>query len=81
MPLTAVTLVHTDRSGEVLRETNSCFGRRLIADQADGAFDLEASNLVKPLEERTSLGEDFDPPPAGALFPRTPVGFDPLPAV
>ncbi len=59
---------------------HSVFGFKLIASRADGSFDPDESNLVKALEGRTPFGEDLEPPPPGALFPRMPVGFPPASA-
>jgi len=58
----------------------SVFGRRLIAQRADGTFDPDESNLVKALEGRPPFGDDLTPPPAGAFWPRMPVGYPPVPA-
>jgi len=46
----------------------------------DGTFDPENSNLIKALEGRAPFGKDLVPPPAGAIFPRMPLGYPPVPA-
>ncbi|MGO9469320.1 MAG: ferritin-like domain-containing protein [Isosphaeraceae bacterium] len=57
----------------------SVFGRKLIAVEADGSFDPDASNLVKALEGRPPFGSDLNPPPPGAMIERMPVGFPTVP--
>lgn len=58
----------------------SIFGRKLIVQRADGAFDPDESNLVKAIEGRPPFGDDMEPPPPGAFWPRMPFGYPPVPA-
>jgi hypothetical protein len=60
---------------------HSVFGRKLIAVRPNGTFDPEESNLIKALEGRAPFGDDLNPPTPGALFPRMPFGFPPVPQV
>ncbi len=57
---------------------HSVFGYKVIVARPDGTFDPDESNLVKALEGRSPFGDDLNPPPPGALFPRMPVGFPPV---
>jgi hypothetical protein len=56
------------------------FGRKLISVDANGGFKADESNLVKALEGRAPFGNDLDPAPAGAIYPRMPADFPPVPA-
>lgn len=58
----------------------SIFGRKVIVQRPDGTFDPDESNLVKALEGRAPFGKNLMPPPPGAIWPRMPDGYDPVPS-
>ncbi len=55
------------------------FGKKLIHKNADGTFDAHESNLVRALEGRAPFGNDMVPPAPGALWPRMPFDYPPVP--
>ena len=55
------------------------FGKKVIQKNADGTFDANESYLVKALEGRAPFGNDMVPPTPGALWPRMPFGYLPVP--